>query len=301
MKHNGKTDAVRIKPREKYYVNWDDSLTLEFCGDRPAVSRLQIERDTTAVTVYLCGNSTVVDQEYEPWASWGQMIPRWFDQHVSIANYAESGLTATTFLAQKRFDKILSTLRKGDYVICEFGHNDQKEHFHGAGAYYNFAYALKQLIDGARQKDATVIFCTPTQRRAFTDDSLHIRETHGDYPDAMREIATRENVPLIDLHDMTRTFFETLGFHRSMKALVHYPENTFPGQDKPLADNTHFNPYGAYEVAKMVVAGLKDLKLPLGNYVREDWTGYHPAKPDSVSLFQWPDSHLYELRKPDGN
>ena len=170
-------DSIRIKDRERYYVNWDDSLTLEFCGACPLVSRVLIERDTTATTLYLCGNSTVVDQEYEPWASWGQMIPRWFDAEVSVANYAESGLTANSFLAQRRFDKILSTIRKGDYVVCEFGHNDQKERSAGAGAYYNFAYALKRFIDGVRQKQATILFCTPTQRRAFDNSGQHIVET----------------------------------------------------------------------------------------------------------------------------
>ncbi|MCR5130823.1 MAG: rhamnogalacturonan acetylesterase [Prevotella sp.] len=296
-----KFDSIRIKSREKNYVNWDDSLTLEFCGSFPAVNRLQIERDTIATTLYLCGNSTVVDQEYEPWSSWGQMIPRWFNEQVCVANFAESGLTATSFLAQKRFDKILSTLRKGDYVFCEFGHNDQKERFEGAGAYYNFAYALKRLIDGARKKGAMVVFLTPTQRRSFTDDHLHIRETHADYPDAMREVARREQVPVIELHDMTRTLFETLGYEGSKHALVHYPANTFPGQMRELADNTHFNPYGAYEVAKMVVQGMKTLQLPLADYIRNDWKGYDPAAPDAFESFVWPDSHLYEIKKPDGN
>jgi lysophospholipase L1-like esterase len=294
-------DSIRIKDRERYYVNWDDSLTLEFCGACPLVSRVLIERDTTATTLYLCGNSTVVDQEYEPWASWGQMIPRWFDAEVSVANYAESGLTANSFLAQRRFDKILSTIRKGDYVVCEFGHNDQKERSAGAGAYYNFAYALKRFIDGVRLKQATILFCTPTQRRAFDNSGQHIVETHGDYPDAMREVARRENVPVIELHDMTRTFFETLGYEGSKQALVHYAANTFPGQAKPLADNTHFNPYGAYEVAKMVVQGMKELALPLADHVRPDWTGFSAAAPDAAESFLWPDSHLYELRKPDGN
>lgn len=294
-------DSIRIKPRERGYLNWDDSLTLEFCGACPVVSRMQIERDTTAATLYLCGNSTVVDQDFEPWASWGQMIPRWFDDKVCVANYAESGLTANSFLAQKRFDKILSTLREGDCVVCEFGHNDQKERGPGSGAYYNFAYALKRLIDGARQKGAFVVFCTPTQRRSFDEQKRFILETHGDYPQAMREVARREQVPVIELHEMTRTFFETLGYNGSTQALVHYPANTFPGQAKALADNTHFNPYGAYEVAKMVVQGMKTLHLPLADHIRADWTGFDPSEPDGPSAFVWPDSRRYEMVKPDGN
>ena len=293
--------SVRIKDRERDYLHWDDRLTLEFNGTQPAVSRIVIDPDTTATTVFLCGNSTVVDQSREPWASWGQMIPRWWDDQVAVCNLAESGLTAGSFLAQGRLDYITAHMRSGDYVFCEFGHNDQKERSAGAGAWYNFSYNLKVFIDRVRQKGGTVVFCTPTQRRAFDKDRQHIVETHGDYPDAMRAVARREGVPVIELHDMTRTFFETLGYEGSTQALVHYPANTFPGQTQPLADNTHFNPYGAYEVAKMVVMGIKQLALPLTAHLRQQWTDFDPAKPDNPKDFVWYAAPIYETAKPDGN
>ena len=297
---NGK--VVKIKDREKAYNTWDNVINLEFTGAVPAVKEVKIERDTTATTIFLCGNSTVVDQPYEPWASWGQMIPRWFGPEVAISNNAESGLTAGSFLASNRLDKILTMMKKGDYVICEFGHNDQKEKMAGAGAWYNFSYNLKIFIDKVREKGGNVIFVTPTQRRRFDDaTNSKIQETHGDYPDAMRAVAKREGVPVIELHDMTRTFFETLGYENSKKALVHYPANTFPGQDKPLADNTHFNPYGAYEISKMVVMGMKQLNLPIVKYLRSDWKDYNPAQPDDYNKFVWYNSVQQDVTKPDGN
>lgn len=294
--------VVKIKEREKKYNTWDNAINLEFTGAAPAVKEVKIERDTTATTIFLCGNSTVVDQPYEPWASWGQMIPRWFGSEVAISNNAESGLTAGSFLGSYRLDKILTMMKKGDYVICEFGHNDQKEKMAGAGAWYNFSYYLKIFIDKVRAKGGNIIFVTPTQRRRF-DDATHskIQETHGDYPDAMRAVAKREGVPVIELHDMTRTFFETLGYENSKKALVHYPANTFPGQDKPLADNTHFNPYGAYEIAKMVVMGMKQLNLPIVKYLRSDWKDFNPAQPDDYNKFVWYNSVQQDVTKPDGN
>ena len=85
-------------------------------------------------TIYLCGNSTVVDQANEPWASWGQMITRFFGPGIAVSNHAESGLTARSFIGSNRLDKILSTLKKGDYVFVEFGHNDEKERQPGDGA-----------------------------------------------------------------------------------------------------------------------------------------------------------------------
>ena len=297
-----KGKRVKVKDREKNYNTWDNAINLEFTGAAPAVKEVKIERDTTATTIFLCGNSTVVDQPYEPWASWGQMIPRWFSPEVAISNNAESGLTAGSFLGSYRLDKILTMMKKGDYVICEFGHNDQKEKMAGAGAWYNFSCNLKIFIDKVRTKGGNIIFVTPTQRRRF-DDATHskILETHGDYPDAMRAVAKREGVPVIELHDMTRTFFETLGYENSKKALVHYPANTFPGQDKPLADNTHFNPYGAYEIAKMVVMGMKQLNLPIVKYLRSDWKDFNPAQPDDYNKFVWYNSVKQDVTKPDGN
>ena len=297
-----KGKRVKVKDREKNYNTWDNAINLEFTGAAPAVKEVKIERDTTATTIFLCGNSTVVDQPYEPWASWGQMIPRWFGPEIAISNNAESGLTAASFLGSYRLDKILTMMKKGDYVICEFGHNDQKEKMAGAGAWYNFSYNLKVFIDKVRAKGGNIIFVTPTQRRRF-DDATHskILETHGDYPDAMRAVAKREEVPVIELHDMTRTFFETLGYENSKKALVHYPANTFPGQDKPLADNTHFNPYGAYEIAKMVVMGMKQLHLPIVKYLRSDWKDFNPAQPDDYNKFVWYNSVQQDVTKPDGN
>lgn len=291
--------SVKIKEREKDYLNWDDRLTLEFNGTSPAVSRITVEPAADVTTLFLCGNSTVVDQNNEPWASWGQMIPRWFDQRVAISNHAESGLTAGSFLASNRLDKVLAMMKQGDWVVCEFGHNDQKERGAGSGAWYNFAHNLKIFVDKVRAQGGNIIFITPTQRRNF-DDNGKIRETHGDYPDAMREVARRENVPVIELHDMTRTFFETLGVENSKRALVHYPAGTFPGQNKDFADNTHFNPYGAYEVAKMVVMGLKQINVPFINCLRADWQDYNAAHPDDFSTFSWHNAPFYDNVKPDG-
>lgn len=294
-------EVVKIKPREKNYLNWDDRLTLEFNGKAPAVRKIIIERDNVVPTVFLCGNSTVVDQNEEPWASWGQMIPRWFNENIAISNQAESGLTAGSFLFSNRLDKILSMLKAGDYVICEFGHNDQKEHQPGDGAWYNFSRNLKIFIDKVRAAGGIIIFVTPTQRRFFDETHTKILETHGDYPAAMMTVAKREGVQIIDLHSMTRTFFETLGYENSKRALVYYPANTFPRQNVALEDNTHFNPYGAYEVAKMVIMGMKKLELPILQNLRSDFRDFDPSKPDDFKTFRWYPAVLNRTTKPDGN
>ena len=306
-------DKVRIKPGEVGSLTWDEKLTFEFNGASPCVQSITIEPDTTATTVFLCGNSTVVDQGKEPWASWGQMFPRWFVEqsrplpppsHVwrepegekkspvkeklgglSIANYAESGLTATSFMAQNRLEKIMSVIREGDYVICEFGHNDEKEKGPGTGAWYHYTVALKKFVDMVRAKKGNIIFCTPTQRRFF-DAEGKIKNT---------------NVPVIDLNAETKTLFEAMGTEGSKHLLVHYPMGTFPWQEKKFSDNTHFNPFGAYEVSKLVVMGLKQLNSPLVKFLSSDWMDFSPSRPDDWHTFYWPLSPVFDGKKPDGN
>jgi len=227
------------------------------------------------------------------------MIPRFFTEKVAVANYAESGESANTFLAAHRFDKALTQMKKGDYVFVEFGHNDQKQKGKGKGPWTSFYDSLKEYIVKTREKGATIVFVTPTQRRSFGDDGK-IKDTHGEYPAAMRKLAEEEGVPVIELNEMTRTLYETLGVEESRRAFVQYPANTFPGQTKALEDNTHFNPYGAYQIAKCILQGIKDKKLGLARYIK-DFEGYDPAHPDDVNTFVWDLSPFTEIEKPDGN
>lgn len=293
-------EQVRIKPREKNKLNWDDKLTIEFSGSAPQVTSMSIEKVDDVTTVFLCGNSTVVDQEEEPWASWGQMIPAFFTNRVAFANYAESGESANSFIAAGRLKKTLSQIKAGDYLFIEFGHNDQKQKGPGKGAYYSYMTNLKTFVDEARLRGAYPVLVTPTQRRSFNAEGK-IVDTHEDYPEAMKWLAAKENIPLIDLHSMTRTLYEKLGVEKSKQAFVHYPANTFPGQEKALEDNTHFNPYGAYEIAKCVVEGIKALNLPLAKDIHPDYKAFNPSNPDDIRLFKWHLRPLTDAQKPDGN
>ncbi len=295
-------DSVKLNQREIGTPTWDNKLTLEFTGASPAVEHITIEPVTEAdsvTTLFLCGNSTVVDQTYEPWASWGQIIPRYFDDKVAVSNNAESGERASSFLDKRRLDKVLSMAKPGDYMIIEFGHNDQKEKGPGKGAFYNFAHNLKIFIDRARAKGVNPILVTPAARRSF-DKNGKAQDTHLDYPDAVREVAARENVPLIDLNPMTKTLYETLGVENSKKALVHYPAGTYPGQKQALADNTHFNPYGATQVAKCIIEGLRKAVPALAKHII-DAPAYSPASPDDTETFNWYPALFIQLDRPYGS
>jgi len=292
--------SIRLKPRELGYLNWDNKLTFEFTDAHPCVCGMEITKTDKAVTVYLAGNSTVVDQDREPWAAWGQMIPRFFKEGVSIANYAESGEALSSFLSAKRLAKILSIIKPGDYLFIEFGHNDQKQKGEGIGPWTSYKNYLKQYINEVRQKGGIPVLVSSMHRRNF-DTIGHVINTLGDYPEVVRQTAKEENVALIDLNNMSKILYEAWGPEKSVKAFVHYPANTFSGQDKELKDNTHFNAYGAYELAKCIVEGIKSNKLDITKFLSPDILPFDPANPDPVETFDLPRSPLVSNVKPDGN
>ena len=294
-------DKVKLKEREINYFHWDDKLTLEFNDTAAKICAVEITPNTKATTIFLAGNSTVVDQDKEPWASWGQMIPAFFEPgNICIANYAESGETLNSFKSAKRLQKIISLMKTGDYLFIEFGHNDMKQKGEGIGPFTSYKASLKYFINEVKKKGGIPILVTSMHRRSF-DSTGHIINTLLEYPEAVRQTAKEENVALIDLNAMSKIMYEAWGPEKSVKAFVHYPANTFPGQDKKLEDNTHFNTYGAYEIARCIVQSIKDNNLPIAKYLKKSITKFDPAKPDAVEKWYWPQSVLLAAVKPDGN
>jgi lysophospholipase L1-like esterase len=291
--------VVALKDRELTKLDWDDKLTLEF-DLHTHLNAIEITKVEDQITVFLAGNSTVVNQDDEPWASWGQMIPRFFKPGVAIANHAESGLTLGSFLGSRRLAKILSVMKPGDYLFIEFGHNDQKDKGPNDGAYKSYTERLKTFISEVKKKGGIPVVVTSTSRRSFGADGK-ITNSLGDFPDAARKVADAENVALIDLNVMTSELFNALGEEHSKKAFVHYPANSYPNQTKALADNTHFNPYGAYEIAQCVILGIKQQKLGIAKYLVDDLPVFNPSKPDDVTKWKWPESPKSSVVKPDGN
>jgi lysophospholipase L1-like esterase len=289
---------VKLKPREIGALDWDTKLTLEFNGEYPAFHSVTITPEPYAPVLYLAGDSTVVDQDKEPWAAWGQMLPLFFSSRLAIANEAESGETIRSFVSERRYDKILSTIKAGDLLMVQFAHNDQKS---GAGfvTIPDYKAILHRYIRDARMHGATPILVTSMNRRSF-DAAGHIKATLGEYPEATRQVAAEQHVALIDLNAMSKTLYEALGEQGTLAAFVHYPANTFPNQPEELKDDTHFNAYGAYELARAIVQSIEDQKLPLAAYLRPHLPAFNPSHPDPVAGFHLPASPNVSLETPYG-
>ena len=244
---------VKLKERETTTEvwAWDEKLTLEFSGSRPSVSAIEITRADEVRTIFLLGDSTVADQPRAPYNSWGQMLTRFFKPGVAIANHAESGESLRSSLRANRLDKVLSVMKPGDYLFIQYGHNDEKEKGEGVGPYTTYKSDLKKFVIAARQRGGIPVLITPVQRRTF-DNEGKITNSHGDYPEAVRQVAKEENVPLIDLNAMSKTLYETWGPEQSKLAFA-------PN------DNTHHNDYGSYELAKRIVEGIRANKLAIAS------------------------------------
>jgi len=294
-------NKVRLKSREINYLHWDDKLTLEFNNRAPKVCAVEISIAENIPTIFLAGNSTVVDQAEEPWAAWGQMIPAFFQpKKIAVANYAESGETLKAFKAEKRLEKIWSLAKSGDYLFIEFAHNDQKPGGNFLDPFTSYKQTLKEWIAEARKRNIIPVLVTSMHRRTF-DSSGHITNSLGDYPEAVRQTGKEEGVAVIDLNAMSKILYEAWGPQKSIKAFVHFAANSFPNQPNELKDNTHFSTYGAYQLAKCVANGIKQKIPSLAKYLKKDLASFDPAHPDAYESWLLPASSFVGAIKPDGN
>ncbi|WP_342029194.1 rhamnogalacturonan acetylesterase [Sphingomonas sp. CFBP 13720] len=277
---------VRLKPREAGSPTWDDRLTLELLGDA-AVRTVRIE-PAQVPTLYLTGDSTVTDQSGEPAASWGQMLPAFVDGEVAVANHAESGETLKAFLTELRLDKALSTMKAGDWLFIQFGHNDQKAQWPQtyAEAATTYRAYLKAYIAEARRRGAHPVLVTSPERRNF-DATGHIVPSLADYPAAVRAVAQEERVPLIDLNRTSVTLYEALGPQRSPSAF-----------NDGGADKTHHNNYGAWLLARGVAEGMRAIPGLAEHVTAARFDPARPPLPDTVAIVA---STARSADRPAGN
>jgi lysophospholipase L1-like esterase len=284
---------VRLKaPRETTQEAWawDNRITLEFNNARPAVCAAEITK-VDVPTIFLLGDSTVCDQWAEPYTSWGQMLPRFFKPTVAVANHGESGESYSASLGRRRIDKIASLMKPGDYLLMQFGHNDQKERGEGVGPFLNYKANVKKHIAMVRARGGIAVVVSPMERRAF-DPNGKLKPSLADYAEASRQAAQEENVAFIDLNAMSKRFYEALGPEKSALAFAA------PGGRQ---DNTHHNNYGAYALAKCIVQGIRDNKLAIAKEIVDDFQGFDPARPDPLEKFALPASPTRQVQRPLGN
>ena len=252
--------------QESTYVDFDDKLTLDFSGAKPCVCGVEIVPIDTAITVFLCGNSTLVNQPSEPYGEWGQFFTKFFTSKVCIDNEAQSGETAHNFILEHRLDMIMSLIKPGDYVFMEFGTNDGKTDTATAA----FLPSINKMIDSTIAKQATPVVVTPAARVNDVDSTVSI---YG-IPDTIRKNAKSINAKIIDLNSMTLTLKKAIGANASAMYVS--------------GDPTHFCDFGGFELARCMAKGILDANLGVANYLNTDLPVFNLSKPDPVNYLTTP-------------
>jgi len=224
-----------------------------------------------APRLHLAGDSTMADKDRSspnPEYGWGEVLPRLMKDPAAVVNHARNGRSTRSFLHEGWWAQLLGQLRPGDWVIIQFGHNDQKtdaaRHTLPRDGYMG---NLRRFIFEAREKGAHPVLATPVARRKWNETG-ELVDTHGDYPDAMRVVARTEHVPLLELNELTLALERELGVEGSKKLHLWIPDGVYARKKGPWADDTHYSEYGAERVAALAAQEIRRLQLPLADWLK---------------------------------
>jgi beta-xylosidase/lysophospholipase L1-like esterase len=255
-----------------------------------------IANEKRPVHLFMAGDSTMADKvlykpvknpvtgeslpEPFPERGWGMLLREFFTDEITIDNRAKNGRSTRSFREEGLWNRLLSDLRKGDYVVIQFGHNDasveKKERYASPEEYKN---NLTRFVEEVRAKGGNPVLCTPVVRRKF-DAQGKIADSHGIYPELVRQAAKETKTPLIDMHEQTREWLNREGAEQSTAYFMHIPAGVNKNFPAGLTDNTHFVEAGARhaaalfveEIERQSIKGLTSrLKKSVSPYVSSVW------------------------------
>ena len=239
------------------------------------------------ITVFMIGDSTMANKSItggKPERGWGHVLGGFFTEDIIVDNHAVNGRSSKSFIDEGRWDKVLSRVKPGDYVVIQFGHNDERpkaDRHTDPGT--TFDANLERFVNESRERGATPILMNAIVRRNFLapcDQPGHIvasdnqvegdtlYDTHGAYLDSPRNVAKKLNVPFVDANKITHELVQGLGREESKKLYMWVEPNTVPAVPKGSVDNTHLNVYGARVVAGLLVDAMAEAVPALAPYVR---------------------------------
>lgn len=255
----------------------DGQLNLDFGGTAANLNALVLTQKSprqagASPTVWVTGDSTVQSytSDYAPQAGWGQMLERYLSDGVTVENKAIGGRSSKNFISQGRLDEVLRGIRPGDYLFVQFGHNDNSK---GVDDRYaapaDFAEYLRTYVDGAVQRGATPILVTPVSRRSFDAETGKFNVSFPEYVSAASQLAAETGTGLVDLSASSRAYLDSVGPEAALSVFLHVPAGVYPSRPSGTADDTHFQEYGAIQMARLVAADVAKLDIPLAAQVVE--------------------------------
>ena len=220
--------------------------------------------------IWMIGDSTMANKKAEkaPETGWGMVMNEFVTPEVKVHNHALNGRSSKSFLNEGRWKAIYDSIQPGDYVIIQFGHNDEKpDSLLHTDAATTYKQLLKKYIDETRTKGANPIICSSIVRRHF-DGKGNLKDTHGAYINAAREIALETNTSYIDMEARTRKVVSELGPEKSKSLYLFCNPEEYPTRKNGVQDSTHLNGTGARQVAGLFVEEVKKQKLSLMKFLK---------------------------------
>ncbi|SMP34884.1 rhamnogalacturonan acetylesterase [Chryseobacterium profundimaris] len=223
-------------------------------------------------TLFLIGDSTMANKENpdkNPEHGWGQVLNQFFTTGIEIQNHAMNGRSSKSFRTEGRWNTIEKQLKKGDFVIIQFGHNDQKmkDSTKFTNPYTQYRANLERYVKETRAKGAIPILMTSIVRRNFNENGVLI-DTHKEYPLVVRMVANDLNVPFVDMQLLTEQLEISYGSENSKKLHLHFKEGEEPYYPKGKDDDTHLSKLGADLEAKLAANSLKNMKTGLEKFIK---------------------------------
>lgn len=224
-------------------------------------------------TLYTIGDSTMADKikpDENPEKGWCQVLPSLFDLNkITIDNRAVNGRSTRSFINEKRWESVYKSLKKGDYVFIQFGHNDEKiaDSTRYTNPHTAYRYNLIRFVTEAREKGAIPVLFSSIARRNFNEHGVLVN-THGEYPIEARLVAQEFNVPFIDLGYFSEVLEQSYGPEKSKDLHLHFKAGEHPYYPEGKTDDTHLSYKGALEIAKIVVAELTKMNLDITTRLR---------------------------------
>ncbi|MFL6337369.1 MAG: rhamnogalacturonan acetylesterase [Pyrinomonadaceae bacterium] len=225
------------------------------------------------ITVFIAGDSTAANkaENKRPETGWGEQLQKRFDdKRVRVDNHAANGRSTRTFISEGRWQTLIDKVKAGDYVLIQFGHNDESPQ--KVNAYTppdDFRHNLERFVAEVRAKKATPVLLTPVMRRRFDKDGK-VYDTHGEYPDLTRRVAAEQKVALIDMHRLSEKVLVKYGPEGSRKLFLQLKAGENPNYPEGVEDNTHFSPVGADIMAGLAVDGMREQKLGLVKFLKKE-------------------------------
>lgn len=223
-------------------------------------------------TIYIASDSTAqtYNSSVYPMTGWGQKLGGWMDANTRIANHAIGGRSSRSFIEQGRLTTILDAIQPGDYLFVQFGHNDadsSKPERYTSPADFKM-YLRDHYMAGATAKGAIPVLLTPVNRLDY-NSSGQFNESFATYAAKVRELVSETGVSFIDLGARSRAYLNAITPDRARtQVFMHLAAGAYPAYPDGLADSTHFQEYGANQMARLVSEGAKALSRPIAAHVR---------------------------------